>query len=120
MHHIKIIVLTVLVGMAGGLSVHAAQAVSGQLNIATAQADEFALLPGIGPKKAEAIVAHRAEHPFQKVEDLIEVKGIGPKMFEKIKAYLTIEGESTLKAAPAQAKPGLEGASAALDRIHKA
>jgi competence protein ComEA len=57
----------------------ATQAATAKLNINTADAKEIAkLMKGIGPKKAEAIVAYRTEHgPFRKVEDLLKVKGVG-------------------------------------------
>ncbi|WP_457596428.1 helix-hairpin-helix domain-containing protein [Hydrogenimonas sp.] len=41
---------------------------------------------------AEKIVAHRNEHgPFEKLEDLLKVKGLGKKKLEKIKEYLAIK-----------------------------
>lgn len=83
---------------------HAAGTVTGQLNIMTAQVDEFTLLPGIGPKKAEAIAAAREAKAFTKIEDLQEVKGIGPKLFEKIKDYLKVDGVSDLKVSAATAQ----------------
>lgn len=46
---------------------------------------------GIGPKKAEAIVAYRnAKGPFKSIEELTNVKGIGLKLIEKNKADLYI------------------------------
>ncbi|MFC5532075.1 ComEA family DNA-binding protein [Cohnella yongneupensis] len=42
-------------------------------------------LPGIGPSKAKAIIAYREQHgEYRSVEQLLEVKGIGPKMLEKL------------------------------------
>lgn len=64
----------------------------GVVNINEANADLLASLPGIGPKLASRIVDHRNQHgPFQKVEDLRRVKGIGKKMFEKIKPFVDIQ-----------------------------
>lgn len=52
---------------------------------------ELTELPGIGPSKAEAIVAYRDENgPFQNVEDLVEVPGIGEKTLESIKEFLIV------------------------------
>jgi len=46
---------------------------------------------GIGPKKAEAIVAYRnAKGPFKSIEELTNVKGIGLKLIEKNKADLYV------------------------------
>jgi competence protein ComEA len=41
---------------------------------------------------AKRIVAWREEHgPFRRVEDLIKVKGIGEKTFQKLRPYVTVE-----------------------------
>ena len=77
---------------------HAAPALSGQININTAQVDELALLPGIGAKKAEAIVVARQEKPFATADDLLEIKGIGPKMLEALRPYVKVDGDSDLHA----------------------
>lgn len=64
-----------------------------KVNINAASAKELAALPGIGMKKAEAIIAYRTENGnFSSVEDLRKVKGIGKKIFEKIKAHITVKG----------------------------
>ncbi|GIP20573.1 helix-hairpin-helix domain-containing protein [Paenibacillus sp. J22TS3] len=48
-------------------------------------------IPGIGAKKAAAIVEYRDKHgDFKKVSDLTQVKGIGPKMLEKMKPYIEL------------------------------
>lgn len=63
-----------------------------RININTATADALTELKGIGPKKAESIVAFRTEHgPFKKLEDIMLVKGIGQKLFSKIKDQITIQ-----------------------------
>src|SRR4051812_34788455 len=49
----------------------------GVVNIQTATAEQLQLLPGIGPSKAEAIIAYRTAHPFARVEDILRVRGIG-------------------------------------------
>jgi competence protein ComEA len=78
----------------------AAEAVGGVININTADAAQFALLPRLGVKAGERIVAYREEHgPFKKVTDLMQVKGIGDKTFQLISPYLVLEGKSTLSEA---------------------
>lgn len=70
------------------------------ININTADAAQFALLPRIGLKAGERIVAYREEHgPFQKPTDLMQVKGIGDKTFALISPYLVVEGQTTLSSA---------------------
>ena len=70
----------------------------GTVNINTADATQLALLPGIGPKMAESILAYRSSAgAFNSVDDLVKVKGIGPKSLEKLRPYLSLKGETTLK-----------------------
>lgn len=62
-----------------------------KININTASAEELTALPGIGPSYAQRIVEHREKNgPFKKVEDLLNVRGIGEKTFEKIRDRLTV------------------------------
>ncbi len=61
------------------------------VNVNIASAEELEKLPGIGPKTAGAIVSYRKKHGrFERKEDLLEVKGIGKKKFEKIKDLIEI------------------------------
>jgi len=61
------------------------------VNINTATAAEFEALPGIGAKTAARIVEYRQKNgPFKKVEELMNVRGLGEKNFLKLKAQLTI------------------------------
>jgi competence protein ComEA len=61
------------------------------ININTATVAEFEALPGIGPKMAQRIVEYRDKNgAFKKLEDLMNVKGIGEKNFLKLKAQLTV------------------------------
>jgi len=65
----------------------------------TASAEELSLLPGVGPARARAIVELRQQRGgFKRVEDLLEVKGIGEAGLAKLKPFLAIEGKSTLSA----------------------
>jgi len=61
-----------------------------RVNLNTATASELARLPGIGPSKAKAIVEHRAHEPFGRPEDLRKVKGIGGKLYERLKDQITV------------------------------
>jgi len=62
-----------------------------KVNINTASVAELEGLPGIGPSKAEAIVKHRDDNgKFQKVGDIVLVKGIGDKLFKKISSEIEV------------------------------
>lgn len=59
------------------------------LNRATVK--ELTRLPGVGESIAKRIVEFRDEHgPFKRVEDLLKVKGIGEKSFEKIRPHVRV------------------------------
>lgn len=69
----------------------------GTVNINQATSAEFARLPRVGAKLADRIVAHRTQHgAFKRVEDLMEVKGVGEKKFASLKSYLAVSGPTTL------------------------
>ena len=57
-----------------------------RISINTASTEQLSTLPGIGPAMAERIISFRTENGlFQTLEDLQKVKGIGPRLFEKLK-----------------------------------
>lgn len=61
------------------------------VSINSAPASRIADLPGVGPVLAERVVAYRSEHgPFQSVEELIAVKGIGRKKLALIQPYILL------------------------------
>jgi competence protein ComEA len=61
------------------------------VNLNTASAADLEHLPGIGARMAERILEYRQKNgPFKKIEDLMNVKGIGEKNFLKLKARLTV------------------------------
>lgn len=61
------------------------------LNINTATLEELQTLSGIGPKKAEAILNYRQENgSFQTIDDLLNVDGIGEKIFEQLKNEIMV------------------------------
>lgn len=61
------------------------------ININTATVEELDRLPGIGPTTARNIIAYRqANGPFQKIEDVTKVSGIGPALYNDIKNLITI------------------------------
>ncbi len=62
-----------------------------KVNINTATTEQLQTLPGVGPALAKAIIDHRAKNgKFNKVEELLNVKGIGEKKFQKMKDRLVV------------------------------
>ncbi|MGO2037159.1 MAG: helix-hairpin-helix domain-containing protein [Brevibacterium sp.] len=62
----------------------------GKIDLNTADAAALQTLPGVGPVTAEAIIAHRETQPFGSVDDLLLVKGIGPKTFESLRDLVSV------------------------------
>ncbi|MBI0422542.1 helix-hairpin-helix domain-containing protein [Acinetobacter sp. ACIN00229] len=64
---------------------------SGQVHLNQANIDELQKLKGIGEKKAQAIIEYRQKNGgFKNIDEFKSVKGIGPAIFEKNKARLTL------------------------------
>ncbi|KRF11234.1 helix-hairpin-helix domain-containing protein [Paenibacillus sp. Soil787] len=64
---------------------------AGQLDLNTATIEQLDGIPGIGEIKAKAIMNYRLKKGrFSRIEELVEVKGIGDKMLEKLKAFLYV------------------------------
>ena len=100
--------------VAGLLSVHPAVAQTAQtrtdtgaakpaviVNLNTATSTELEALPGVGAKMAARIIEYRQKKgPFKKIEELMNVQGIGEKNFLKLNPQLTVG--STVAAAGQQ------------------
>ena len=82
-------------GRGAGATGAAPAPATGRVNINSASADELARLPGIGPAKARAIIEHRTTEPFHKPDDLRRVKGIGDKLYERVKDQVTVGEPAT-------------------------
>ena len=65
----------------------------GKININTASTKELTKLNGVGDKMAVRIIEYRKAHPFEKIEELMNVKGIGQKVFDKNKDLITVKDE---------------------------
>jgi competence protein ComEA len=75
----------------GGTPATRAQTIS-KINLNRATCAELEILPGIGPTLGRRIVDYReAKGPFKRIEDIMQVRGIGPQTFEQMKDHLTVE-----------------------------
>jgi len=100
MNHLKkLFVLTIavvlVVAIVPGLLAVEVEKISddtAKININTASVEELLELKFIGPKFAERIVQYRTEHgPFERVEDIMKVRGIGPTALDANKDIMTVK-----------------------------
>ena len=109
--------LTVVTLVSLGGVVHPAHAVQGQpaaprpaakpaasvamVNINTASVAELDALPGVGSKTAALIIEYRQKNgPFKKIEELMNVRGVGEKNFLKLRAQISVGAPKADHAAP--------------------
>ena len=94
-----VVILVIVIGSVWQARVcFSAEQVEGKVNINTATEAQIALLPGIGPKLATEVVNYRTNNGgFKTTEDIKKVSGVGDKKFEKIKDFVVLEGETTIK-----------------------
>jgi competence ComEA-like helix-hairpin-helix protein len=89
------------------------------INLNSASAAELQQVPGIGPSTANKILEMRKSYgAFKSVDDLLAIKGIGPKRLEKMRKYLTVgkapqtkKPSTGAQAVPPQAPPAKAAAA---------
>jgi competence protein ComEA len=86
-----LLVMTLAVAAAVPPAAAAPQTTTEKINVNTASAEELTALPGIGKSYADRIVEYREKNgPFKKVDDLLNVRGIGEKTLERIRDRVTV------------------------------
>ena len=98
-----VLAAALLLAATPALAARKALAPGERIDLNRAAVTELMRLPGVGQKRAQAILTARAKQPFRRPEDVIAVKGLGAKWFGKVKGSVSVG-----TAAPAPA-----GASAA-------
>ena len=90
--------LALLLGVGAPALAGGASRLSGTVNINTASVDQLQLLPGIGVARARELVELReVQGRFERIDDLLAVKGIGSASLEQLRPFLTLQGKTTAK-----------------------
>lgn len=88
---ILILCIGLVLAPAAAMAQKSKAASTDKVNINTATAEQLQTLPGIGPSLAKTIIEHRTKSgKFNRIEELINVKGIGEKKFQKMKDRLVV------------------------------
>ena len=105
MHRLSFVFVCALAALMAGAPVTAAAqakaakskpapAVTTPVNLNTATAADLQGLPGVGAATARLIIEHREKNGgFKKIEELMNIKGIGEKSFLKLKPMVTVAAE---------------------------
>jgi competence protein ComEA len=94
---VSVLAFALAVVLSTGLAVAAGKpAPAGKVNINTASAEQLEELPGVGAKLAARIVEYRQKSGgFKKVEDLMNIQGIGERNFLRLKPLVTVTPPKT-------------------------
>jgi competence protein ComEA len=88
----RIVVAALILAAAPALAAKKALPPSERIDLNRAPVTELMRLPGVGQKKAQALVAYRQKTPFRRPEDVLQVKGFGPGWLQKVKGNVTVGG----------------------------
>ncbi len=89
---------TMLAVLGTGWTAEPPTASQGVVNVNTATVEQLQLLPRVGPALAGRIVEFReANGPFESIDELVAVRGIGEKSLEKLRPHVTVKGPTTLE-----------------------
>ena len=97
----SLVAIAIGIALLGGVAARAADAAGGAgtkpaaVNVNTATLQELEKLPGIGEARAQAILdARKQRGGFKSVDELVDVRGIGPRNLEKLRPYLHVSGKA--------------------------
>lgn len=88
--------ITLVLGLLASES-FAAPKLAGQVNINEATQASLVLLPGVGPKRAKAIITLRQKRPFRRAVQLRRIRGIGRRTLMKMLPFVRLQGPTDLR-----------------------
>lgn len=88
----RLLALAALLAASPALAAKRFPAPGERIDLNRATVAELMRLPGLGERKAQAIVTRRLKSPFRRPEEVMQVKGLGPAWFRKVKANLVVGG----------------------------
>jgi comEA protein len=104
---LALVLVFVLVAAAHSAAQQKKQPPSAPIDLNTATPEQLQQVPGIGPSTAKSIVNFRQKSgPFQRVEDLLAIKGISKSRLEKMRPYVTVTPPPKKAAIICDAQPG--------------
>ncbi len=93
MAKLKKIAVLFIAGLVFVSMIQPAVASKSKININTATKKELVTLKHVGDKLADRIIEYREAHPFKSIEEIMQVKGIGQKVFDANKDVITVQKE---------------------------
>lgn len=93
MERLKRLSVMIMVGFLLVAMSQTAIASKGKVNINTATKKELITLKHVGDKIADRIIEYRKAHPFKNAEEIMQVKGIGQKVYDANKNIITVKNE---------------------------
>ena len=105
-----VVAVVLLLAILFGVAAQGGKAPKAPVDLNRATPAELMTLPGVGESKAQAIVRHRALHPFTRTSDLLKVKGFGRSLYARLRPFLTL-GSSAARGAGATSPPASPGPS---------
>jgi competence protein ComEA len=88
----RVLVAALLLGALPAIAAKKELSPSERIDLNRAPVTELMRLPGVGQKRAQALVAHRQKSPLRRPEDVLQVKGFGPGWLRKVKGNVTVGG----------------------------
>ena len=93
-----VVAAVLALSLSSGIALAGKPAPTGKVNINSASAQQLSTLPGVGQKLAARIVEYRQKSGgFKSAQELVNVKGIGEKNFQKLQPYIVV-GDASARA----------------------